>query len=1076
MSKKIFHFIIIISFLLILTACGKKSKLQEITLNETELKLSVNDTYQLVATGNVEFLIEDIKWSSTNNSVATVDDSGLVKALATGSTEIKAEINENITASCWVEVIKEDLPNLDYRFYSNFDSSTSEIHYYGDGVQKIDQGVLEFNSINKNSIIGYIEFSSSLKGNIVVEMRVKIGSQVATNIISLMNSDVVIAELFAESGIVKYHNGTSILNAFNYSLDTWYDIRMVLNIVDSSSDYDKGYFDLYVNNQFIKECEFYNGGPGLEDNIKKIVFGLEKPNGMSSYDYLSIYEGNKPELSLGESNVELLLNESPEYTFKYLFAGTPTPQISIICSNKEKGYTLNGDKVLFTEAGIYYFTILAHSKTGIDEKTVKITVNNDYHPGLLYVEEEYAVVILSQNSTYQFKYQVEGGYPTPKTTITSNSSNNYKITNDIVEFSEPGEYVFTINTANDAGSSSDDVKVIVKESEVIMDEDFNSTKMPNSFSLINKGNGTVNFNGTAMNIVADGSANSSFVSIPFTEQLSGIIVCETKFMVTTPSFSNALFFYNDDSANQIVVALAFQDGNIRYHDGAWKVATSYQLNTWYEIKMVLDTNEALFKLYLNDSYIGTYGFREPAKRDTITKLFIGSDKTNTDMYYDYLKISYGNTPKLSGKNHIVTLDLETNNIYNLNYEISKSYPTPKAILSCDQISGYTINENTIVFTGAGIYNFTLTVENIIGSDSISFTITVLGESMVPSLDVDVEYEEIDIQTVDYRLKYTVSGTPTPEVTITCNQSTGFTLSNELLNFSKIGDYQFTIKATNHAGSVEKIITISVKEYSAPSIQVIEDNAEIEYTSTLSYELKYIVNGLPDAQVIITCDQPTGFTINENLTTIIFFAEGTYQFTITATNKLGSDSKKITVIAVEGEINYLLNETFSTLPDSIVLSGSGTANIIDDAIRFSASSATGKSLYGTSFNHNLTGTIVYETKVKVSGLAFTNIMFLYAGNTNVLGVAFENNNIRYQNGTTWTTFGANYELNQWVELKAVIELGTGIFDLYINDVKYSNLKLRNTGEVEMKINNINNIGIDNRQNVDVFIDYIKVYNI
>lgn len=75
-----------------------------VTLNQTSLELEPNETVQLVATAVPENAIyETITWSSSNTSVATVSDAGLVTASASGECTITVDIDGK-QATCSVNV------------------------------------------------------------------------------------------------------------------------------------------------------------------------------------------------------------------------------------------------------------------------------------------------------------------------------------------------------------------------------------------------------------------------------------------------------------------------------------------------------------------------------------------------------------------------------------------------------------------------------------------------------------------------------------------------------------------------------------------------------------------------------------------------------------------------------------------------------------------------------------------------------------------------------------------------------------------------------------------------------------
>lgn len=628
--KKIGHLLLLIVFLFVISACGGKPT--DFKLNREELNLNVGESFQLEPETDIEGKID---WTSTVPEVASVDAAGTVLALKAGETEIIAAW-EGLQASCVVNVFEND-EELDYTFTSDFSEMPSELEFEGNGTAKVNEGVLELEATEAYQ--AKLNFASYLSGTIVLQARIKIADSGKINLFTL-ESEKTVLEMVAEEGVVKYHDGSDYVPAFNYETDVYYDFRLILYLVDVTSETDKGYFDLYVNDTFIKSCVFKEGGIGVEDKINAFAFGPLANGGHVFYDEISVFEGERPEIVLKENETQLLLDESPVYEFKYTVLGNPSPSVNIVCENKETGYSFEDGSVIFYQPGIYRFRIQASSLTGFTSKSVNVTVAGEHLPGILTIEEDYAIVFLNQNPTYELKYHVDGGYPTPEVSITCDSERGYTLNNNTVSFMNAGLYNFTIKCTNDAGASEASVTVLVKANEMIYSEDFSSATKPNNLSVISKGVGKVNFDGETMNIIAEGAANSTFVEIPFGERLTGKVIAETRFMVTTYAFSNALFFYNNDASDNIVACLAFQNGSVLYHDGSWRTATSYQLNTWYDIKMVLNIEEAMFDLYLDDEYIGTYGFRVPAKRDTITKFFIGSDKTNTDMYYDYLRVYY----------------------------------------------------------------------------------------------------------------------------------------------------------------------------------------------------------------------------------------------------------------------------------------------------------------------------------------------------------------------------------------------------------------------------------------------------
>ena len=117
-------------------------------LDKNSLNLDVDDTYQLVATVLPEYALnKEVTWSSSNTSVATVND-GLVTAKTSGSATITVTtVIGNHEASCVVNVSKSESGSgkLEFVFgeqgYTNGTAMESAINLYTDSEnsnQKID--------------------------------------------------------------------------------------------------------------------------------------------------------------------------------------------------------------------------------------------------------------------------------------------------------------------------------------------------------------------------------------------------------------------------------------------------------------------------------------------------------------------------------------------------------------------------------------------------------------------------------------------------------------------------------------------------------------------------------------------------------------------------------------------------------------------------------------------------------------------------------------------------------------------------------------------------------------------------
>lgn len=98
-ANKIFAAALAVFALVGFTACEKPES-EKLELTETSISMKVGETHQLVANVTVE------TWTTSEEKVATVDNKGLVTAVAEGTAIISATAN-GLTKTCVVKVEKE---------------------------------------------------------------------------------------------------------------------------------------------------------------------------------------------------------------------------------------------------------------------------------------------------------------------------------------------------------------------------------------------------------------------------------------------------------------------------------------------------------------------------------------------------------------------------------------------------------------------------------------------------------------------------------------------------------------------------------------------------------------------------------------------------------------------------------------------------------------------------------------------------------------------------------------------------------------------------------------------------------
>lgn len=132
-----------------------------ISLNQNTMTAYLGDTPRLIATIQPSNATnKNITWSSTNTSVATIDD-GLISALAAGTTNISVTtIDGGFVASCSLTVIEETLTEITIDSSADFYYGSYDTNYGMDTYQGIDYGYYRADEDYDHS--GMIKLSPSL--------------------------------------------------------------------------------------------------------------------------------------------------------------------------------------------------------------------------------------------------------------------------------------------------------------------------------------------------------------------------------------------------------------------------------------------------------------------------------------------------------------------------------------------------------------------------------------------------------------------------------------------------------------------------------------------------------------------------------------------------------------------------------------------------------------------------------------------------------------------------------------------------------------------------------------------------
>ena len=154
----------------------KSSTLKEIKLNKTELNMKMGDETALTVEFNPSnFENKKVKWTSTNDEIAFVDDSGKIKALKPGRATIKVTSEDgNKEAKCTVTVTSGPIKSISF--------ADEEITVYVDS-----KTALETISDPENTAIENPTWTSSDEDVATVEDGVVNAKKVGTTTITVSN-------------------------------------------------------------------------------------------------------------------------------------------------------------------------------------------------------------------------------------------------------------------------------------------------------------------------------------------------------------------------------------------------------------------------------------------------------------------------------------------------------------------------------------------------------------------------------------------------------------------------------------------------------------------------------------------------------------------------------------------------------------------------------------------------------------------------------------------------------------------------------------------------------------------------
>ena len=167
-SKLILSFIIFI-FGLQFASWQKIIPIETAVFEKSKYEIEIGKELQIKYLPNpLDATIKSATWTSSNTEIAEVNKSGLVTAKKIGETIISVLINEEVSATCFVEVIYSPIENLDLsinELFTTLDEQTPIEYTYGPNT--INESLLKWDNTNPSVAIIEDNKIKPIKGGLV---------------------------------------------------------------------------------------------------------------------------------------------------------------------------------------------------------------------------------------------------------------------------------------------------------------------------------------------------------------------------------------------------------------------------------------------------------------------------------------------------------------------------------------------------------------------------------------------------------------------------------------------------------------------------------------------------------------------------------------------------------------------------------------------------------------------------------------------------------------------------------------------------------------------------------------------
>ena len=386
------------AMLFMASACGSAEdgtgSSASVRLADTSIVMRTGDERKLGVA--IEPATSDTDWASDAPEIVSVDGEGNVKALKAGTAVVSVTAGGasdycQITVADTVQSAPDDEVKADgYIYHEDFTDRNAVPGYLrtsisGGGAMAVADGEMSLSTVGTGKSFATYTFGETLSGKIVVETRIKVASRSFSNILFFYkgeqgySNDDIIACLGMDVGQFKNHNGGGWNNiGKSYTVGTWYDIRMELDI-------GMGRYDLLIDGQRFSRLPFRKKGDGVEDRIKLLKFGTDKENAELTYDYIRVSQGSDktvPEIDASRTVYNISIEKTNSVVLDYRVEGNPKPEVKLVPSeDNPAGATVGADNRTVTfesgALGTYGFVIEAENSEGKAQKTVTVIVREN---------------------------------------------------------------------------------------------------------------------------------------------------------------------------------------------------------------------------------------------------------------------------------------------------------------------------------------------------------------------------------------------------------------------------------------------------------------------------------------------------------------------------------------------------------------------------------------------------------------------------------------------------------------------------------------------------------------------------